>query len=167
MDVTLSIPCVTIKDSQAISRSNMQQMLLSGVENVFVVDIDAINKNRFNFKIYQELSKYFEITVMSLPLRVEDLMDSYISGASEIVIPGRISQKLLEEYMRTSESLVLLYQDPYVAQAYYLLGGRTFVSDRQLDFNNARIYSFSKILKGPGYITLTDFPAEELGSTLR
>jgi hypothetical protein len=161
-----SIECVEIRNSTVISRNNMQSMLSAGVEDLFVIDFDAIFKNRFNFKVYQDISKYFEITVMSLPLRIEDIMDSFVSGASEIVIPGRIDPNDLEDYVRTSDNLVMFYQNPVVAKAFYVLGGRSFLTDRELDFPNIKVYSYSKILTSKGYIRLMDFPREDLESIL-
>jgi hypothetical protein len=161
-----SILCVEIKNSTIVSRNNMQSMLSAGVEDLFVIDLDAIFRNRFNFKIYQEMSKYFEITVMSLPLRIEDIMDSFISGASEIVIPGRINPNALEDYMKTSENLVMYYQNPVVAKAFYVMGGRSFFTDRDLDFQNISVYSYSKIVAKKGYIRLQDFPRDDLESIL-
>ncbi len=161
-----SIECVEIKNSTVVSRNNMQSMLSAGIEDLFVIDFDAIFRNKFNFKIYQDISKYFEITVMSLPLRIEDIMDSFISGASEIVIPGRIDPNALEDYMRTSENLVMYYQNPVVAKAFYVLGGRSFFSDRELDFPDIRVYSYSRILVKKGYIRLMNFPREDLDSIL-
>ena len=161
-----SIECVEIKNSTVVSRNNMQSMLSAGIEDLFVIDFDAIFRNKFNFKIYQDISKYFEITVMSLPLRIEDIMDSFVSGASEIVIPGRIDPNALEDYMRTSDNLVMYYQNPVVAKAFYVLGGRSFFSDRELDFPDIRVYSYSRILVKKGYIRLMDFPREDLEGIL-
>ncbi len=158
--------CITIRNSVVVSKNNMQVMLRDGVEELFIVDFDAIFRNRFNFKIYQDVSMYFEITVMSLPLRIEDIMDSFISGASRIVIPGRLEATALEDYMKTSESLVMLFQNPVVANAFYALGGRAFLTDRELGFPQATIYSFSRILRKPGYIELIDFPRDELETVL-
>jgi hypothetical protein len=161
-----SIECVEIRNSTIVSRNNMQSMLSAGIEELFVVDLDAIFRNKFNFRVYQDISKFFEITVMSLPLRIEDIMDSFVSGASEIVIPGRIDPKLLQDYVRTSDNLVMYYQNPLVAKAFYALGGRSFFTDRELDFSGIKVYSYSKILDKKGYIRLMDFPREELEGIL-
>ena len=68
--------------------------------------------------------------------------------------------------MRTSENLVMYYQNPVVAKAFYVLGGRSFFSDRELDFPDIRVYSYSRILVKKGYIRLMNFPREDLDSIL-
>ena len=158
----MNMQCVTIRNSQIASNLSLQKLLLSGIEELFVIDHDAIFKNRMNFHTYQELSKYFEIVVMSLPLRVEDLMDSFIAGAGKVVIAGRSGAYLVENHLKMSESEVLCYQDPSIARSFYGAGGREFLSDRALDFPGSLIYSYSKVLSGDRIVQLVDFPRDDL-----
>lgn len=158
--------CVTIRNFQIASNLSLQKLLMSGIEELFVIDLDAIFKNKFNFHTYQDLSKYFEIVVMSLPLRVEDLMDSFIAGADKVVVSGRSDLNLLDSFMKMSDNLVLCYQDPAVANAFYQGGGREFLTDRQLNFSGSMIYSFSRLQGGDSYIQLVDFPREDLMQVL-
>ncbi len=163
---SMRLQCITIRDSQIASNLSLQKLLVSGIEDLFVVDLDAIFKNKFNFHTYQQLSKYFETVVMSLPLRVADLMDCFIAGADKVVISGRTEPKLLDSFMNMSDNLVLCYQDPVIANAFFAAGGKEFLSDRELSFPGSTVYSFSRLLSGENYIELVDFPREDLLNVL-
>ncbi len=156
-----------VKNTQVASRYGMQELLTKGVESVFLIDFDAIFRNKFNYKAYQDLSKYFELIVLCLPLRLADLMDAFVAGATEVVISGRMKDSLLDEFMKTADSLVMTYQDPILADRFFQQGGIKFLSDRQLMFPGVTVYSFSKILSGPNYIRLNDFPLDQLEKVLR
>lgn len=158
----MRMQCITIKNGQIASNLSLQKLLVSGVEDLFVIDHDAIFKNKFNFHSYQELSKYFEIVVMALPLRVEDLMDAFIAGAGKVVVSGRSKFDLIESFLKISENVVLCYQDPAVASAYFSAGGREFLSDREINYPDSLVYTFSRLLSDKNYIQLVDFPREDL-----
>jgi hypothetical protein len=159
MDSGMEIPCITVDKGSIISGGTLQELLTSGIEDVFVVDVDALSRNKMNFRVYESLSKYFDLVVLNFPSRLSDFIDSFIYGANLVVIPDYIPVKMLHEFMEYSPNIVMNFGRREGVAEFIKLGGRGFLSRTPVNVENITVYYI-----GPGElpssIKVRDFPLD-------
>lgn len=121
------------------------------------VDFDGILKGKFNFKAYGHISKFFELVVVNFPSRMEDLMDSLISGASKVVIHAEESPPMLERMLELSDGVVLPAKNPSM-QFFVANGGKYLISDHEVFSRFDQCYNVGKSLLSEKYINVSGFP---------
>ncbi|EQD41789.1 hypothetical protein B1B_14376, partial [mine drainage metagenome] len=87
--------CLIINRGRILGFEDFDELAKVPYDEAFVVDMDAIVHYHFNFKLYNELSKYIEFTLMAYPYKENDLMDIIISGASRVVINETLDEKTI------------------------------------------------------------------------
>ncbi|MCL5783397.1 MAG: hypothetical protein M1476_05760 [Candidatus Thermoplasmatota archaeon] len=133
-----------------------------GGDEIFVCDYDAIQKGRFNFRMYVEISKFFELILMNQPGRVEDFMDSIISGASRVVIRPNETAQMLTRMLEFSPEIVMPANGTLKVKEFLSLGGEYLISDHEVSGNFALCYLVARIAAGEKYVQLINFPEDML-----
>jgi len=82
------IPLITIEKRKIIQKSfsSFKTNTKKGENKIYILDLDGIKKNRPNLCTYQKLSKYYDIWADSAPKELGDVVDSFMSGVTSIVI---------------------------------------------------------------------------------
>ncbi len=162
--------CITIQQGEIRDNRTLDDLLKSGIEELFVVDLDSIRRGTPNLKLYASLSKYFELVVMNYPYRVSDLIDSFVSGASRVVLSNDVSDRLIREYLSVSDQLVMKYSNGNACRAFSLLGGNMFLSNIEVNLVYSTLYAYGIRIQTNTAITRKDsqkiilldhFPADE------
>lgn len=126
-------------------------------EEIMVCDYDAIFQGKFNFKLYDRIAKFFELIVVNFPSRMEDLMDSLISGAYSVVLSPDEQPETIRKMLEVSENLILPSRS--LSLSFFLdNGGRYIISDRQLPYNFRKCYIVGPEVSGERYVNVTGFP---------
>ncbi len=126
-------------------------------EEIMVCDYDAIKHGKFNFKLYGRISKFFETVVVNFPVRVEDLMDSLISGASRVVLASDIEEHILGRMLAISDGVVLPADSP--SNPYFVKnGGKFLISDREVFTRFDLCYNVGPELGSAKYVNVRGFP---------
>ncbi len=153
----LSIKCLTIQGSElsgippGIGLEEMEG------EEIMICDYDAIFRGKFNFKLYDRVAKFFELIVVNFPNRIEDLMDSLISGAYSVVLSPDEAPETLKRMLEVSENIILPYRSENLG--FFLNnGGKYIISDRQVNVNFRKCYNVGPELSGDAYVNVSDFP---------
>ncbi len=157
----MEIPCITVEKGNIVSGGTLQSLLTAGIEDVFVVDLDALRRNKLNFRIYESLSKYFELVVMNFPSRLSDFIDSFIYGANLVVVPDYVPIKLLHEFLDYSPNVVMNFGRNEAVAEYIKLGGRNFVSRVPVNIENVTIYYIGSG-ELPSSIKVKEFPMDDV-----
>jgi hypothetical protein len=162
--------CITIQHGEIRNNRTLDDLLKSGIEELFVVDLDSIRSGAPNLKLYGSLSKYFELIVMNYPYRVSDLIDTFVSGASRVVISNDITDRLIREYLSVSDQLVMKYANNTACRVFSLLGGNMFLSNIEINMIYSTLYAYGVRIQSNTAITkrdsqkiiiLDNFPAQE------
>ena len=135
--------CVTIKDKQVTNYENIYQILKLKVDSIFVIDYDAITHRYLNLKLYDELAKFFEITVMNYPETENDLMDTIINGASVVVINNNLTYNRIAKYLDFTQNIAMKYK--YIDTCIYFSekGGNMYLTDKEIMLPYALAYSYN------------------------
>ena len=126
-------------------------------DEVLVCDFDAINRGRFNFKLYGEISKFLEPVVFNLPSRLEDMHDSLIAGAARVVIPEDIQPYSLKRMLTISDGIVLPSRSPS-RDYFYQEGGKYLISESEVFTRFDLCYNVGPQLSSKKYVNVKDFP---------
>ncbi len=157
MTMTLSIRCLAIQHGELSGLPpgvNLEEM--EG-EEIMVCDYDAILRGKFNFKIYDRVAKFFEVVAVNFPNRVEDLMDSLISGAYSVVLSPEESPEPIRKMLEVSENLILPSRNPNVG--FFLSnGGKYLIAESEVPYNFQKCYNVGQELKRDRYIDVIGFP---------
>ena len=80
------VPLIKTHKRQIVSdRALTEENILEKIgENglLYVLDIDGIKKDKPNYCIYQKLSKSFDLWIDCGPRNLEDVVDSFMAGAT-------------------------------------------------------------------------------------
>ncbi|MGC8608290.1 MAG: hypothetical protein ACP5UV_00270 [Thermoplasmata archaeon] len=147
--------CIEIKKDY-ISVDSAKSLIKE--DEVFVIDMDAFTSGSFNLAEYTYLSNFFDITVMNGSSRVNDLVDSLIAGAMNVVISGEVKEKVLRSFLDLTENIVLPYSDEDSALHFVEMGGKYFLSDSPVPVKANRIYYYGTGDPGGNYVKLDNFP---------
>lgn len=158
----MEIPSVLISDGDVRNYNSVQELLLSGAEEIMAVDLDAFTKNRLNLKVYENLAKYFDVIVLNFPTRISDMIDTIISGASAVVIPDYLPLKKLPEFMEYSSDLIMNYKMSETVIQFSKLGGTRYLSKREVPFTVTAVYYIGAVPPSGPYIKLKDFPEDAM-----
>jgi hypothetical protein len=124
--------CVTIKDKKVANYENIYQILQLKVDSIFVIDYDAMEHRYLNLKLYDELAKFFELTIMNYPETENDLMDTIINGASVVIINNNLTYKRIDKYLEFTQNIAMKYK--YVDTCIYFSGkgGNMYLANREI-----------------------------------
>jgi len=85
-----TIPLISVENRKITQEasSNFENILKEiGKQNkIYVLDRDGIERNKPNLCTYQRLSKYGDVWADFAPKNIGDIVDSFMSGATSIVI---------------------------------------------------------------------------------
>ncbi|MCL4323088.1 MAG: hypothetical protein M1498_01365 [Candidatus Thermoplasmatota archaeon] len=152
--------CLILNKGRIEGLEDMDDLAKVPYDEAFVVDIDAITHYHFNFKLYNELSKYIEFTLMAYPYKENDLMDIIISGASRVVINDTLDVGTISKFLDVTDELVLHCSDGDKAHMFHNLTGNMYLSCRIFQVPGVFFYYGSSINSGPNIIPLENFPEE-------
>lgn len=87
------IPLIKIKNRNILN-FQIKDILTPGKyikqdSSLYVLDYDGIEKNKPNLCTYQKLSKYYNIWTDFAPKNIGDIVDSFMSGVSSIIIRSK------------------------------------------------------------------------------
>lgn len=124
--------CVTIKDRKVANYENIYQILQLKVDSIFVIDYDALKNRYLNLKLYEELAKFFELTVMNYPETESDLMDTIINGASVVIVNNNLTLKRIASYLEFTQNIAMKYR--YIDTCIYFAekGGNMYLTDKEI-----------------------------------
>jgi len=82
------IPLITIENKKSIQKSfsSFKNNAKQEEKRLYILDLDGIKKNKPNLCTYQKLSKYYDIWADFAPKDLGDVVDSFMSGVTSIVI---------------------------------------------------------------------------------
>lgn len=84
------LPLIKIKNRK-IKDTSIEEIILDKDKifkdkTIYILDFDAIDKNKPNLCTYQQLSKTFDLCIDSAPKNLGDVVDTFMSGGKSIVI---------------------------------------------------------------------------------
>lgn len=153
-----SIRCVVLDNKEITGYSSAKELLDLPGEELFVIDLDGLNSSSYNFKLYYDISKFFEITVMSFPDRTPDLVDTIISGASKVVISSTLPERRILDFLAITEDVVMNYGSMKGCRFFSEKGGRFYMSNRTVDLPFEKVYIYGSRLSRKDYIYIEGFP---------
>lgn len=153
-----TIKCVTLSDHEIQGHGKSKDLLELGGEELFVVDLDGLSSGSYNFRLYYDISKFFEITVMSFPARAADLVDSIVAGASKVVVSSNLEAKKIEDFLTITDELVMNYANQGGCRIFSESGGRYFLSNRVVDLPFDQVYLYGSSIDSKGYTVIEGFP---------
>jgi hypothetical protein len=151
--------CVTIQDKKVSNYDNIYQILKLKVDSIFVIDYDALERRYLNIKLYEELSKFFELTIMNYPETESDLMDTIINGASVVVINDNLSYRRIAKFLEFTQNLAMKYK--YIDTCIYFSekGGNMYLTDKEIMLPYVLAYNYNNFsIKNS--VQLQNFPAD-------
>lgn len=155
------IQCATLVGSRIENYGSIQDLMQIAGDEVFLIDMNAIKKGKPNFKFYQEFTKYFDVYVLSLVNKIDDLLDTLILGCEGVVISPRLDPRMIKEFLAISENLIMPYTSLPSTRDFSRFGGRDFLTNTLVSFPFDNAYYYGPGLPGDKYIRLKDFPLEQ------
>ena len=128
------IQCITLSRGRIEKFNTIQELLALELEEIFIIDMDALRKGRPSIKFYSDISKYFQVYALSLCNRLDDLVDSLISGCEGVVISPLISEKLLNDFLEVSENIIMPYTSLPSSRAFSLMGGSYYLCNVTVNY---------------------------------
>lgn len=153
----MQIQCVYIQNSQIFGLPDDTPIEKLGGDEIMVCDLDAIYHGKFNFKMYGHIGKFLEPVVVNFARRVEDLMDSLISGASRVVLDSRENTVSLEKMLQLSDDIVLPARNPN-SSLFIERGGKYLISDHEVFSRFEKCYNVGPPITYDNYINISNFP---------
>jgi|ACXJ01.1.fsa_nt_gi hypothetical protein len=157
--MSVHIPSVVIRRKEIVGRKTAYDLMKEGIEELMVCDLDSIIDGKTNFKLYNELSKFFEFTVFNLIYTVGDLVDSFVAGASKVVVSPDLTADRLVSFLEISQNVV----DPNSSRfsIFQKSGGKyVMVSGRMPYQNFSGVYNIGPSMGGDNTINVDNFPSE-------
>ncbi len=124
--------CIVIEDKKITNYSSIYELLKLKTDSLFVIDYDAIRRRYLNLKLYDELAKYFEITVMNYPETESDLVDTFVNGASNVVINNNLTYKTISRYLAFSQNIAMKYRYNDTCIYFSEKGGNMYLAGQQI-----------------------------------
>lgn len=128
---------------------------------MMAVDYDAIHRGKFNFKLYGEIAKFFELVIVNFPGRMEDFMDSLISGAVQVVVHPEEKEYMIDRMLEVSDAVILPSRSSMVGD-FLNAGGRYLISSGEVFRSFDRCYNVGTAIPSEKYINVTGFPEDLL-----
>lgn len=157
----MPIRCLLIEDGELKGLPPDTPLETLPGEEIMACDYDAIRRGRFNFKLYGQISKFFELIVVSFPARVEDLMDSLIAGAFRVVVDPQADPNVIARMLEVSDGVVMpassLNRDFFMER-----GGHYLISDREVFIGFDLCYNVGHELSSKKYVNVAGFPEDLL-----
>lgn len=153
-----TIRCITLENHEILGFNSAKDLLEMGGEELFVIDLDGLNNSSYNFKLYYDISKFFEIVVMSFPSRAADLVDSIVSGASKVVVSSNLEPRRISDFMTITEDLVMNYANMRGCRIFSEKGGKYYLSGRMVDLPFETVYIYGSRMDVKGYTVIDNFP---------
>lgn len=98
------IPVITMQKRKMINLPpNLAQEAIEKIEEdtpIYIIDNDGIIKDKPNICTFQKLSKNYEIWVDNAPRTLGDIVDTFMAGATKIVIRKKYCPELKIENIR-------------------------------------------------------------------
>jgi uncharacterized protein related to proFAR isomerase len=94
--------------NNSITPENISNYIKEG-EKLYILDLDAIEKNKTNFELYQKISTMYDLWIDCGPRNIGDVVDIFMVGATSITIrTNRYSKFNLADIRDISENKVYL-----------------------------------------------------------
>ena len=155
--------CVTIEDKKVSNYDSIFQILKLKVDSIFVIDYDALRNRYLNLKLYDELAKFFELTVMNYPETENDLMDTIINGASTVIINNNLTYKRISSYLSFTQNIAMNYKYVDTCIHFSEMGGNMFLTDKEIMLPYVLAYNYNNFpIKNS--IQLRNFPTDLMES---
>ncbi len=157
--MSVHIPSVVIRRKEIVGRKTAYDLMKEGIEELMVCDLDSIIDGKTNFKLYNELAKFFEFTVFNLIYNVGDLVDSLVSGASKVVVSPDLTPERLASFLEISQNIV----DPNSSRfgLFQKSGGKYVMVSGRIPYQAfSGIYNIGPAMDGENMINVDNFPLE-------
>ena len=152
--------CLEIKHHQIYGIPPNETLATIPWEDAMLIDYDAIISGKPDFKLYDSISKFLEIVVFNLSYRVDDVIDSMISGASKVVIDSQSSEDTIDKLLNISGDIVLPASRIDVAYSFTRNGGKYFISNGPIPYDFELCYNVGVALSNDKYVDVKDFPQD-------
>lgn len=151
--------CIVLEERNISGYADAKDLLGKvEAEELFVIDLDGLNRGAYNLKLYSQISKFFEITVMNFPSRTADVVDSIVSGASRVVVSSKLPEKTIRDFLAVTEDLVMNYANIGGCRLFSDNGGKYFLSSRVVDLAFEKVYLYGGKADMKDYVWLDGFP---------
>lgn len=89
-----------IQDSELLDKLNDEEL-------VYLIDLDAIERDKPNLDIYQKLSKKYQLWIDNAPRTLGDVVDVFMTGAANITLRINLYPKInLEKIREVTENQI-------------------------------------------------------------
>lgn len=153
-----TLKCIVLEHRQITGYRNAKDMIELDTDELFIIDLDGLTRGAYNLRLYTDISKFFEITVMSFPQRTADLVDSIISGASKVVVSSTLSERTIKDFLGITEDLVMNYGKMDTCRTFSMNDGVYYLSNRMVDLPYRKVYFYGQEIDKEGYVTIHGFP---------
>lgn len=154
------IQCVTIFRNKIVGYESIQELMQIAGDEIFLIDMDAVKRGKPNFSFYQEISKYFDVDVLSLVSRMDDLVDSLVLGCQSVVISPLLSEKKIVDFLEVSQNLIMPYTSLPSSRFFSSHGGSYFLSNSIINYPFELTYYYGPGDPGDKYVGLRGFPLD-------
>ncbi len=152
--------CLKIRGHEIYGIPSQDSLATIPWDDAMLIDYDAIINGKPDLKLYNEIAKFIEIVVFNLSYRVDDVIDSMISGASKVVIDPQTSGETMEKLLNISTDIVLPASMRDVAYTFAREGGRFFISNEIIPYEFELCYNVGTALSSDKYVDVKDFPQD-------
>lgn len=153
-----TLKCVILENHEITGYADAKDLLELGGEELFVIDLDGLNRGSYNFKLYNDISKFFETTIMSFPVRAADLVDCIVAGASRVVVSSNLDDTRIRDFIGITDELVMNYANMKGCRVFSDSGGMFYLSNRTVDLPFERVFLYGGKIDAKGYTNLEGFP---------
>ena len=154
-----TMKCLYLKGGP-IDNDEVQKLIREESDVLFLVDRNGILRGKMSTKAYSELSKFFELHVMSYPRSPGQLEDVLISGAASVVIPPDLPYGLMEEMSWLTENIILPFSSKAKALEFERLGGSRYLARADIQARHSALYYVGSTSPDGNSIVLAGFPDE-------
>lgn len=153
-----TVKCIVLEHRKITGYKNAKDLVDLDIDELFVIDLDGLTRGAYNLKLYNDIAKFFEITVMSFPQRTADLVDTIISGASRVVVSSNLSERSIKDFLGITEDLVMNYGTIQTCRIFSQNDGVYYLANRMVDLPYRKVFYYGTAVDKEGYVQLKDFP---------
>ena len=152
--------------TSTVNNDEVQRLVRNGSDSLFLVDRMGILRGKMSTRAYVELSKFFELHVMSYPRSLGQLEDALISGAASVVVPPDIPFEVMEEMTWLTENIILPFTGQAKALEFEKVGGTRYLARSTIPVRYESLYYVGQNPPGDNAIVLSGFPEEMNNATI-
>ena len=160
--MVLKIRCLTVKGRQLGGLSQEETLEMLEGEEVLLCDYDGILRGKYNFKLYTQVARFFEVVVFNLVRREIDFIDTMVAGASRVVVDPQMGTALLRRILDISPGTVFPYGSSDQVSEFSSAGGQTYISGSRVNVPFEICYNVGLPQESEKYVDIVGFPDDLL-----